>query len=748
MTTLFDVDLYTVFLGLTGSHAYGTARPGSDVDVRGACLVPGRVRESFYQTFEQFLSENQKGPWGDNARRAVEVVLRHPTAGPAYTDGGEVLDLCVYSIHKYVALAANANPNVLELLFLDDRDVLFTTPAWDRLREHRDLFLSKKCRHTYTGYAMSQLKRIKGHRAWLLNPPKAEPTRAEFGLPEESVLPADVRNQIDEAVSKIIRDWGVEDGLDEHIKGAPQDVLRERMADFQATVLNCTEDMLDERTYELAGASLGLTKDVLYAIKQERRYRAARKHWEQFKRWERDRNPARAELEAKHGYDCYSADTQFLTDSGWKYFDEVGQEDMLATMYVGRDMQHRRLGALEYQEPLERFDGTFTGNLYAFKGYHTDVLVTPNHRMLHRQVSRRKDETYGITMTEAARLPDAFDFFRTIRPRKKRYSTQDLFANLPIKPEAFLRLMGWYLSDGTASKPKGSARVKDVRVSQKKGGRLHRGLSRFHGQYGKSANATLHSYDRESGTGERITEMVLVVRNKIIRERLVSECGRKKDKRIPRWVFGLSKRMMEILFDAMCGGDGTVRPTSKRSWIYYSSLEGLADDVNELAVHCGWETSRWGPYPSPTDWNPDAVMYQVHVDKKAKRFQRFVRHGAVETVPVKNHRIVCFTVPNGTLITRRNGRVGIHGNSKHGAHLIRLLRTGLEILRDGELLVRRPDAEELAKIRDGYYTYDDLMAEAESLQEAMKEAAKDSALPEAPDRERIDEVLFSILETA
>ena len=202
---------------------------------------------------------------------------------------------------------------------------------------------------------------------------------------------------------------------------------------------------------------------------------------------------------------------------------------------------------------------------------------------------------------------------------------------------------------------------------------------------------------------------------------------------------------MEILFDAMCAGDGTVRRTSKQSWIYYTSLEGLADDVNELALHCGWETSRWGPYKGSAELNPEGIMYHVHVDKKAPQFQRFTRHRTVERVPVKDHRIVCFTVSNGTLITRRNGRVGIHGNSKHGSHLIRLLRTGLEILRDGELLVRRPDAEELVEIRDGCYTYDDLMAEAESLKDAMSEAAKTSKLPESPDRERIDDVLLSIL---
>jgi hypothetical protein len=79
------------------------------------------------------------------------------------------------------------------------------------------------------------------------------------------------------------------------------------MRDFHAALLMCGDDLLDEKVYELGGASIGLSKDVLYAIKQERRYRAAFKHWQQYRRWKTERNEARAELEAKYGYDTKHA---------------------------------------------------------------------------------------------------------------------------------------------------------------------------------------------------------------------------------------------------------------------------------------------------------------------------------------------------------------------------------------------------------------------------------------------------------
>ncbi len=87
-----------------------------------------------------------------------------------------------------------------------------------------------------------------------------------------------------------------------------------------------------------------------------------------------------------------------------------------------------------------------------------------------------------------------------------------------------------------------------------------------------------------------------------------------------------------------------------------------------------------------------------------------------------------------------------HGfDTKHGSHLIRLLRTGLEIVRDGELHVRRPDAADLKAIRAGERTFEDLKAEADRLQEEMTVAAKTSTLRKKPDMEAIDGLLSEVL---
>ena len=54
-------------------------------------------------------------------------------------------------------------------------------------------------------------------------------------------------------------------------------------------------------------ASVNADYSRLRALDAERKYRAARKHWESYLRWKEERNRDRAKLEAKHGYDTKHA---------------------------------------------------------------------------------------------------------------------------------------------------------------------------------------------------------------------------------------------------------------------------------------------------------------------------------------------------------------------------------------------------------------------------------------------------------
>ena len=93
-------------------------------------------------------------------------------------------DITYFEFRKFLYLACENNPNVLELLYIPENKFIICEKEWEEIILNRGLFVSKKAKHTFSGYAHSQFNRIKRHRSWLLNPPKKKPERKDFGLSE------------------------------------------------------------------------------------------------------------------------------------------------------------------------------------------------------------------------------------------------------------------------------------------------------------------------------------------------------------------------------------------------------------------------------------------------------------------------------------------------------------------------------------------------------------------------------------
>jgi hypothetical protein len=291
------LDGTVLFVTLAGSQAHGTARPGSDVDLRGVFLAPLALRLSLFRTIDQ-----HEGALDGAVGACVLARLRaHHSASAALSVKTESVLL---DVAKFLSLCAAANPNALEVLFADERDWMYETPAWRRIHRDRNRFLSQKVRQTYLGYALAQLKRIGTHRSWLLRPPKAKPTREEFGLPDGATLSADDRDRIERGVAEKLRSWGI-DAVE--MPGDVRVELQERLRTLWQDLLQAGEDDLDDHLRVVATRSLHLPPEVAAALEAERRYRGAMKHWDAYRTWASSRNPARAELERRHRYDTKHA---------------------------------------------------------------------------------------------------------------------------------------------------------------------------------------------------------------------------------------------------------------------------------------------------------------------------------------------------------------------------------------------------------------------------------------------------------
>lgn len=291
----FDYNKSTVYLTVVGSQSYGLSTPESDVDVKGVAIPPTYSKLGFYSSFAQ------KDSWGD----VPEVVTNTDSEFCAEVKKNPPVDRVVYDLAKFVKLAADCNPNMIEVLFTDERFHLFRSPIFERLMDVRDEFVSKKCFNSFQGYALSQLSRIKVAKKWLDNPPDHQPTREEFGLPAtQKTLDRSMNGAFNKLFAEMLEVSGkfhekrefVSQFMDQE---SPDFVdwiaMVQKLSDRNPGVLTLLEDEIAE--------AMDLKPQLMRVINREKMYGAALKEWQDFKKWEAGRNPKRAELERKFGYD-------------------------------------------------------------------------------------------------------------------------------------------------------------------------------------------------------------------------------------------------------------------------------------------------------------------------------------------------------------------------------------------------------------------------------------------------------------
>lgn len=121
-----DVSAYTIYRVVVGSRAFGLATEASDEDHRGIFLPPADWH------------------WG---------LVKPPEQVESFGHGVEVV---LWEVEKFVRLALQANPNLLETLWSDTVISLDETGA--ELRAIRGAFLSRCLYSTYSGYVLSQFR--------------------------------------------------------------------------------------------------------------------------------------------------------------------------------------------------------------------------------------------------------------------------------------------------------------------------------------------------------------------------------------------------------------------------------------------------------------------------------------------------------------------------------------------------------------------------------------------------------------
>lgn len=117
-----------------GSNLYGTALPTSDIDYSGVFMPSDNMVYGFERVGEVDLSIKSKRDDGKNDENAVDLIL--------------------YEFRKFIKLALDNNPNILEQLFVKDVDHI--NYYGQELLKHAHLFPHKGLKQKFLGYAFSQ----------------------------------------------------------------------------------------------------------------------------------------------------------------------------------------------------------------------------------------------------------------------------------------------------------------------------------------------------------------------------------------------------------------------------------------------------------------------------------------------------------------------------------------------------------------------------------------------------------------
>ena len=310
---------------------------------------------------------------------------------------------------------------------------------------------------------------------------------------------------------------------------------------------------------------------------------------------------------ASFGHNCFSDDTELLTQDGWKSREDVNVGDIIATY-------HRDSKEIEYHPVDEKFEYDYKGEMCHFKNSTSDHLVTPNHNMIYVSSTGKVEECVAGDWTDA----------------DTRAITSGI-ANVPENPlysDEELRLYAWCITDGRISCVP-TNEWDFLLMNPRKIERLRALLDYLEIEYTETPIKS-----------REVKSFSVNLDSKFLKDMPTD--------------FMLSARQYNIFVREWLRTDGIIQThdTKEDSGRLFTYKNHHVDKLQELAVLSGAKASY--------ECNDDGV-YSINIILNVSDIQ-------MSTSPLTgtqdyDGKVWCVSVKNHTLVSRRNGRVLITGNS-------------------------------------------------------------------------------------
>jgi phage terminase large subunit GpA-like protein len=356
-----------------------------------------------------------------------------------------------------------------------------------------------------------------------------------------------------------------------------------------------------------------------------------------------------------HFLDCFDGNTELLTESGWlSVADAVSYAGKFATVNLDTDL-------IEYQHATNSVARWHEGEMVRIKGRSVDLLVTPNHRMVtyrRNPVDRtaRITEAKDLTIWHTLKRSSNWDGTRHQSIALPALTVKSRNGKVLSEPERvfdagdWCEFLGWFVSNGHITRRGLHHRVVLSQSTGDKSERIANLLDRMGLKYRVYAGRQFYVASRQLALS--------------LSDCYADECTTSDGKKVPEFVRSCSSQLIERFLDAAVLGDGWTQHGARH---FASTSRELSNGIQELFLKIGRSANLVERGPQTLTINGrvstnTVTQYHVSEIKSEEAHLRRSDNSALFDRTPYSGMVYCVTVPNGTLIARRNGKAMFVGN--------------------------------------------------------------------------------------
>lgn len=339
---------------------------------------------------------------------------------------------------------------------------------------------------------------------------------------------------------------------------------------------------------------------------------------------------------------CLRPTAEVLTESGWISLQDI---NVATTKVATMDPTTHELSYVHASEKHEfDYDSAVDGKMYHLKTTQVHTIATPNHKHYVKLNNTNSYQLLTSTEIEGRRLKYKKNCANSYRNGTSIILKDSDGVGYSYPMDAYLKLLGMFISDGcTTNKTAIISAIKTRKVDYIKQIGIEMGYVFEHCQEKQFAFAR-KTYP---GMYESFKRASVGAYHKCI----------------PKFVWKLGSKNCRVLLDGLINGDGSV--DSKKMINYFTSSPQLADDVQKLALHCGYAANI---HIRQTAANISVIRGKT-VTTKYNQYRISVTSRLVEPIVNQGHypsnveewidyegKVMCIEVPNTHLFYYREDK--------------------------------------------------------------------------------------------